>query len=118
MSLKIYVYNKCGTCRKALKYLDEQGIDYTAIPIREQPPTPTELRRMLKYYEGNIRRIFNTSSGDYKELNMKSRLPKMSADDAVELLSKTGNLVKRPFALGKDFGIVGFKQEEWDAIFK
>lgn len=114
--LKIYVYTKCGTCRKALKYLDEKGIAYRDIPIREQPPKKAELKKMLGYYNGEIRRLFNTSGGDYKELNLKDKLPSMSETETIDLLASNGNLVKRPFVLADSFGLVGFKEEEWEEV--
>ena len=36
-------YDKCSTCQKARKWLDEQGAAYTARPIKEQNPTAAEL---------------------------------------------------------------------------
>ena len=71
---KVYEYKGCSTCRKALKWLEAQGIEYKAVPIRETPPNKTELRRVLKASEGNIRKLFNTSGGDYKKLNLKENL--------------------------------------------
>ncbi len=68
---------------------------------------------MLGHLGGDLRRLFNTSGLDYKALNMKERLPTLSEEDALALLASNGNLVKRPFALGKTTGIVGFKPEEW-----
>ena len=62
MKLRVYQYSKCGTCRKALKFLAAKGIDFIAVPIRETPPTPDELERMLERYGGQIRKLFNTSS--------------------------------------------------------
>lgn len=113
MTIKIYEYKGCGTCRKALKYLDGKKVSYEAIPIREKPPTKAELKRMLSYYEGNSKKLFNTSGGDYKALGLKDKLDSMSIEKQIELLSSNGNLVKRPFVLGKDFGLVGFKEDEW-----
>lgn len=117
MKPKVYVYRGCDTCRKALKYLVEQGIDFQEIPIREQPPTKAELKRMLAVYDGELRRLFNTSGMDYKALNMKDKLPSMSVDEALTLLNQAGNLVKRPFALTDKGGAVGFKPEEWAKLF-
>lgn len=115
-SLRVYEYKQCGTCRKALKYLDEQGIPYERIPIRDQPPTRSELQHMLKVLKGERKRMFNTSGGDYKAMNMKDRLPSLSDEEALALLAEHGNLIKRPFVIqGKD-GVVGFKSDEWDAF--
>ena len=116
MKLKVYAYKNCGTCRKALKFLDANQVAYTTIPIREQPPTKAELRQMLKIYRGAIRKLFNTSGQDYKALNLKDRLPKLSVEEALELLSRNGNLVKRPFVLFDKDGLLGFNEAEWKRL--
>ncbi|MBI3414828.1 MAG: arsenate reductase family protein [Verrucomicrobia bacterium] len=111
--MKIYAYQNCSTCRRALKWLAARGIKFTTAPIREQPPTQAELQQMLKVYRGDVRRLFNTSGQDYRRLDLKSKLSTMTSDEAIDLLSGNGNLVKRPFVVTKDGGLVGFKEEEW-----
>jgi arsenate reductase len=113
MKLKVYQYTNCGTCRKALKFLTARSVEFTSVPIREQPPSKTELKKVLKLYGGNIRKLFNTSGQDYKKLNLKEKLGCLSEDDAIDLLSKNGNLVKRPFLVTADGGLVGFDEKEW-----
>ena len=71
MKLKIYAYINCDTCRKAKKFLEGEEIEYELIPIREQPPTKSELKIMLACYQGNIQKLLNTSGRDYKSMNMK-----------------------------------------------
>lgn len=114
MKLKVYVYKNCDTCRKALKFLDKHGIAYEAIPIRETPPAPGELSRMLQAQSGNLRSLFNTSGGDYKALGMKDRLPSMSDKEAIALLASNGNLVKRPFVISQEVALIGFNEETWE----
>ena len=116
--LRIYTYEKCSTCRNALKFLAAHGLEPKVIPIREQPPSPAELKRMLAFMGGDLRRLFNTSGLDYKQLGMKDRLPKMTDAEAIDLLAKKGNLVKRPFLLTAKLGLVGFKEDEWLAHVK
>ena len=117
MTLKIYEYKGCGTCRKALKWLEAKGIELERIAIRERPPSKAELKRMLKAYEGNLRALFNSSGVDYRALNMKEKLPSLSKAEAIDLLAGNGNLVKRPFVVTKDGGVVGFNEAEWEAFF-
>ena len=114
--MKVYAYKNCDTCRRAKKWLDARGIAYKEIPIREQPPTKAELRRMLGY-AGSVRKLFNTSGGDYKAMGLKDQLPSMTDAEAIDLLSSHGNLVKRPFVIGKEFGTVGFREAEWQTLF-
>ncbi len=113
MSLRVYAYANCDTCRKALKFLAAKKIAHEVIAIREHPPTVAELRAMLGHVGGDLRKLFNTSGQDYRALDLKSRLPKMSEDEALALLASHGNLVKRPFALTPETGVVGFREEEW-----
>ncbi|MEQ1859710.1 MAG: arsenate reductase family protein [Chthoniobacteraceae bacterium] len=115
MKLRVYAYAGCETCRKALKFLAERGVAHEVVPIREQPPTVAELRKMLAHVSGELRRLFNTSGQDYKALNLKDRLPTMTTDEALALLASRGNLVKRPFVLAPSAGVVGFKPDEWNA---
>lgn len=113
--MKLYQYPSCSTCRKAVKFLNEKGIEYSSINITEQPPTKAELKTMLASYEGQIRKLFNTSGLQYRELNMKEKLPTMTAKEAINLLAQNGKLIKRPFLLnGQGQGIVAFKEADWD----
>lgn len=116
MKLRLYEYQGCDTCRRAKKFLDAHGLAFDAIPIREQPPTKAELKRMLAIYAGDLRRLFNTSGGDYKAMKLAERLPKLTVDDALALLAANGNLVKRPFLLTDKIGLIGFKQPEWEKL--
>ncbi len=111
--LTVYIYQKCSTCREAMKWLDARGINYQMKAIRETPPTPAELKVALSAYGGKLQSIFNTSGIDYRELGLKDRMPGMSETEAIEMLSKNGNLVKRPFLIGDGKVLVGFKQDVW-----
>ena len=117
MDIQIYEYRGCGTCRKALKWLEAKGIEFERIAIRERPPSKAELKRILKMYDDNLRVLFNTSGGDYRALNMKEKLPSLSKAEAIDLLAANGNLVKRPFVMTKHSGVVGFNEAEWEAFF-
>ena len=111
--MKIYTYKNCDTCRKALNWLDAQGIEYEQKAIRESPPTIKELKSMLATYRGEIRKLFNTSGRDYQTLNLKEQLPNMTPSEAFSLLAKNGNLIKRPFLLAENINLVGFNDKEW-----
>lgn len=114
MNLRVFSYAGCGTCRKALSYLKERGITHEVLPIREQPPGVAELREMLQHVGGDVRRLFNSSGEECRRLNLKERLPQLSAPEALELLASNRGLVKRPFALSASAGAVGFKPAEWE----
>lgn len=111
MALKIYSYEKCGTCRKALRFLDDHNVAYQVLPVRDTPPTKAELRDMLDYVGGDVRKLFNTAGRDYRALNLKDKLPTLSQEEALDLLASNGNLVKRPFILDNAAGTVGYSNK-------
>jgi arsenate reductase len=111
--VRIYEYAKCSTCRNALKFLDNHKVLYEKVPIVETPPTKAELRKMLAAAGGNIKKLFNTSGELYREMKIGARLDSMSVEEAIDLLAANGKLIKRPFVLSGETGLVGFKEDEW-----
>lgn len=112
MSLRVYAYEKCDSCRKALKFLRDHGVAHEVLAIRETPPTLPELRRMRKTL-GKLGRLFNTSGQDYRAQKLGEKLPGMTEDDALQILAENGNLVKRPFVIGEAWATTGFDEAEW-----
>lgn len=118
--LKVYEYSKCSTCVKALKFLDGKKVKYEKIPIVDQAPTTKELKEMLtalKERGGSLKNLFNTSGLVYKEMKLSEKLPTMTEAEAIKLLASNGKLVKRPFVIGVDTYLVGFKEDEWKKVF-
>ncbi len=114
--IKIYEYSKCSTCRKGLKYLEQHNIPFEKIPIIDQPPTKEELAKALKQYNSDLRKLFNTSGVVYREMKLSKKIKTMTAEEGIDLLSKNGKLVKRPLIITENETLVGFKEEEWDAV--
>ena len=111
--MKIYEYKTCSTGKKALKYLDAKGVDYEKIDIATKPPSKKDLNKMLAFYDGNIKKLLNTSGQVYRQMGLKDKLADMTDAEVIELLHTDGKLCKRPFLLTDDFGFVGFKEELW-----
>ena len=112
-ALTVYSYPKCSTCTKAVRYLDSLGVDYSLIDISNKGPSQKELRTMLKAYDGALRKLVNTSGKRYRELDMKTKITTTSERELIAMLAKDGMLVKRPFVLGDDVALVGFREAEW-----
>ena len=118
MKYTFVCYDRCGTCKKAEKWLQEQGIDYSKRPIKEENPTAEELKAWHKASGLPIKRMFNTSGQAYRSMGIKDRIPEMSNDEIYALLATDGMLVKRPILLGGEKVLVGFKQSEWEEALK
>ena len=113
-SLVFIEYPACSTCRKARKWLDSSGIAYIDRHIVDEAPTSDELRSWICASGLPFKRFFNTSGKLYRALDVKARLEAgMNEEEAVELLSGNGMLVKRPLLIGDGFVLVGFREDEW-----
>ncbi|CAJ1001376.1 MULTISPECIES: arsenate reductase family protein [Bacillales] len=114
MTIKAYLYDRCGTCRKAKQWLNQHGVAFEEIPIVEAPPSKEELRRMWQASGLDLRKFFNTSGQHYRELGLKDKLPAMSEEEMLELLSSNGKLIKRPLVTDGNTVTVGFKEDEFE----
>ena len=111
-------YPKCSTCKKAQVYLENLGVEYNYRDIKEENPSYEELKLWLEKSGLEIKRFFNTSGLLYKSMALKDKLPAMTDEEKLQLLATDGLLVKRPIAIGDDFVLVGFKEKEWDSVFR
>lgn len=109
-------YPKCTTCLKARKWLNEKGFSYTERNIKEQNPNYNELNEWYAKSGLPLKRFFNTSGTVYRSLGLAKKLPEMSEEEQLQLLSTDGMLVKRPILINNDYVFVGFKEDEWQKL--
>ncbi len=112
--LKVYCYSKCTTCKRALVWLDEKGVEYELLDIKGEHPDEKSLREFHRKSGLPLKRFFNTSGLLYKELELSKKLPSMSEDEQFRLLASDGMLVKRPLVIGDSFVLTGFRLPEWE----
>lgn len=110
----VLCYEKCTTCKKALKWLESKNIDFEVRPIKEKNPTEEELTQWYEKSGLPLKRFFNTSGNLYKEMKLKDKLPEMSEEEQIKLLSTDGMLVKRPLVVEGTTVLTGFKESEWE----
>ena len=113
MSRLFLEYPKCSTCRKAKKYLEENGVEFIDRHIVETNPTAEELKEWIAKSGLPVKKFFNTSGKLYKEMGLKDKLASMSDEEQIELLASTGMIVKRPLIIEEGRVLVGFKEAEW-----
>lgn len=114
----ILCYEKCTTCKKALKWVEEKGYEVEIRPIKEENPSMEEIKKWHQQSGLPLKRFFNTSGNLYKEQKLKDKLPDMSEEEQYQLLSTDGMLVKRPL-LVTDRGVCpGFQEAQWEKILE
>lgn len=111
-------YEKCSTCKKAEKFLKDNNISFIKRNIKENNPTKEELDNFVKLSGNDIKSFFNTSGLVYKDLKLKDKLPSMSYDEKLDVLSTNGMLVKRPILVTKNKVYVGFNEKKWNDLIK
>ena len=116
--LKFICYPKCTTRQKAKKWLDDNKIEYELRDIKLNNPTLEELTEWYKKSGLPLKKFFNTSGLLYKSMDLKNKLPDMTEDEMLQLLSTDGMLVKRPILVADNFVLVGFKESEWNEKLK
>ena len=114
MKVKFYGYDKCDTCRKALKFLKAKGVEIESIDITVKAPSAAELSSAVKKL--GLKKLFNTSGQVYREMKLGEKIPTMSETEAVKLLASHGRLVKRPFVIAQGQILVGFNESEWKSL--
>jgi arsenate reductase len=112
---QLYIHPKCTTCKKAIAFLNKQHVTYEIFDIRENTPSRSQLKRMLSFQEGSWRKMMNSSGQDYRALGLAKKIGTMADADIVELLASNGMLIKRPFLLTEEFGLLGFKESQWES---
>lgn len=113
--MELYSYSKCGTCRKAIRFLEDRKINFELIDITKITPPKRVLKAAIK--AKGMKKLFNTSGGQYKKLNLKDKLETMTKGQILDLLSSDGMLIKRPIAVDKHKITVGFNIEEYQKVW-
>ena len=80
--MKVLCYPRCGTCKKALKWLDDNGIEYEQIDIKADHPDEKTLRSLYKKSGLPLKRFFNTSGQLYRSMELSKKLPDMTEEEA------------------------------------
>ena len=109
-------YPKCTTCKRAKKWLDDNGIEYEDRNIKEEKPTYDELKKWYSQGSLPLKKFFNTSGMLYRELQLKEKLKTMTEEEQLRLLASDGMLVKRPIVVTDEKILVGFKPDEWEEL--
>ena len=85
-------YPKCSTCKKALKWLEENEVPFTKRHIVEENPSEQELTEWYHKSGLPLKKFFNTSGNLYKEMHLKDKLPQMSEEEQLSLLATNGTV--------------------------
>lgn len=108
MPAKFTFYQKpsCTTCRKAKAFLLEKGIAFTSRDLDAQSLSEAELERLIG--KRDYKDFLNTRNELYRQRNMSERPP--SRAEALKLMAKTPNLIRRPLLVDGPKILIGFDE--------
>ena len=78
--------------------------------LAKEKPSRELLGRLID--EHGLEAVLNTRSPAYKALGGR----KLGKGEALDLMAKDANLIKRPLVLGKSKAVLGYKPEEYDTL--
>ncbi|RSL34102.1 arsenate reductase family protein [Salibacterium salarium] len=118
MALTYYGYSKCGTCRNAKKWLDDNDLTYEEHDIVQSPPTREEIEGFYRKSGMPLKKFFNTSGKKYRELGIKDKMKTADESELLDLLASDGMLMKRPIITDGEQVTVGFKEDQFEEVWK
>ena len=106
--ITVYGIKQCDTCRKALKWLEAQGIEHRFHDFRVDGLDKALLQGWLGSAFAN--QLVNKRSTTWRQLSEQQR--EMQGDDRLQLLLDNPTLIKRPVFVRDNIVAVGFKPQE------
>ncbi len=115
MAAKIQFLQKpsCTTCRKAKAMLQEMKIDFVSRDLDKEKLSEGELEKLIGKRE--YKDFLNTRNELFRERNMKEKPPTRA--EAIKLMAKEPNLIRRPILLYGDQILLGFDENAYRKLF-
>jgi Spx/MgsR family transcriptional regulator len=96
----------CTTCRKAKKFMEEQGFHLDFRDLDKEKLSAAEIEELIGNHD--YRDFLNTRNELYRKAKMKLNPP--SRKEAVRLMAKEPNLIRRPVILAGGRLVLGFDE--------
>ena len=106
--MKFYQKPTCSTCRKAKKWLQAQDVKVTEIDLN-QGLSEADLDALIG--QRDYLKFLNFRNELYRERKMKTNPP--SRAEAIKLMSKHPNLIRRPILVQGSKIALGFDEDQF-----
>jgi len=104
----------CTTCRKAKALLQELKVDFTTRDLDKEKMSETELDQLIG--DRDYRSFLNTRNELYRNRKMGENPP--SRTEALGLMAKEPNLIRRPLLVRGERIVVGFDEAAYRKLHK
>lgn len=114
-AVKLYGLKQCSTCVKAMRWLEQNKIQYEFTDYRAEPISP-ELLAAWSSELGGWEKLVNRASMTWRNLPEDRKLPATN-EQWLALIGEFPAMVKRPVLLGSDGAVsVGFSDKKYSEL--
>jgi arsenate reductase (glutaredoxin) len=112
----IYGIKNCDTVKKALRWLDENGVSYSFHDFKSKGITASKLKQWVE--QQGWEAVVNKKGLTWKQLPEEVRQSVKSNASAVKLLQEKTSAIKRPVVEKDDkIQILGFDEDRYSELF-
>lgn len=112
--IHLYGIPNCDTVKKARKWLEANGRDYTFHDYKKEGADATRLEAWIA--DKGVDIVLNKRGTTFRKLSDAEKVDAADSHKAVTLLVQHPSMIKRPVAEYGDGILVGFKEDEWSAV--
>jgi arsenate reductase len=105
MSVTIYHNPRCAKSRATLKLIESRGIEPRIVEYLVTPPSPTELKRLVKMLGITPRELLRTKEPEFKKAKLDR--PQLSDSDILDAMAKYPKLIERPIVVAGNKAALG-----------
>ncbi|HLO61992.1 MAG TPA: arsenate reductase (glutaredoxin) [Azonexus sp.] len=115
MTVTIYHNPRCSKSRETLALLQERGLTPQVVAYLDQPPSPEEIRNLLKLLAlDDARALMRKGEAEYAELGLDN--PALDQDALIAAMASHPRLIERPIVVNGDQAALGRPPEKVLAI--
>ena len=113
MTIHFYGIPNCDTVKKARKWLDASGLDYTFHDYKKEGAQADKVEHWIA--QSGLGAVLNKRGTTFRKLSEAQKAQAEDSHAAVTLLVQHPSMIKRPVVEHEGGILVGFKEDEWSA---
>jgi arsenate reductase len=114
--VKIYGIPNCDTVKKTLDFFKAKKI---AVQFHNYKTEGISDKKLKEWFGSvGINKVVNKVSSTYKKLSEEQKIVLDNPETAILLLQEFPSIIKRPIVEHKEQTLVGFKKDEYEAVFQ
>ncbi|EAQ28247.1 hypothetical protein NAP1_11648 [Erythrobacter sp. NAP1] len=111
--IHFYGIPNCDTVKKARKWLEANGHEYTFHDYKKEGADADKLATWVE--AKGVDTVLNKRGTTYRKLSEEEKADAADSHKAVALLVQHPSMIKRPVVEHSNGILVGFKEDEWSA---